>query len=135
VYRYVRLVRPAAMIDLVTDTFPRQQARTQRFTLGVPRSFQVSPDGGRVAFLRSRGGADPVTCLWVLDVASGEERLIADPAEISPGSEAGPEEKARRERSRERASGIVSFAVRRFGGRAHRDRGLGLWRGPPGAGQ
>ena len=99
------------MIYLVTDTFPRQQARTQRFTLGVPRSFQVSPDGGRVAFLRSRGGADPVTCLWVLDVASGEERLIADPAEISPGSEADREEKARRERSRERASGIVSFAA------------------------
>jgi dipeptidyl-peptidase-4 len=99
------------MIYLVTDSFPRQQARTQRFTLGVPRSFQVSPDGGRVAFLRSRGGADPVTCLWVLDVASGEERLIADPAEISPGSEADPEEKARRERSRERASGIVSFAA------------------------
>jgi dipeptidyl-peptidase-4 len=99
------------MIYLVIDSFPRQQARTQRFTLGVPRSFQVSPDGGRVAFLRSRGGADPVTCLWVLDVASGEERLIADPAEISPGSEADPEEKARRERSRERASGIVSFAA------------------------
>src|SRR6185437_6821389 len=111
VYRYVRLVRPAAMIDLVTDTFSRQQARTQRFTLGVPRSFQVSPDGDRVAFLRSRGGADPVTCLWVLDVASGEERLIADPAEISPGREADPEEKASRERSRERASGIVSFAA------------------------
>ena len=99
------------MIYLVTDTFPRQQARTQRFTLGVPRSFQVSADGSRVAFLRSRGGADPVTCLWVLDVATGEEHLIADPAEISPGSEADPEEKARRERSRERASGVVSFAA------------------------
>src|SRR5262249_24615150 len=69
------------------------------------------PDGDRVAFLRSRGGADPVTCLWVLDVATGEERLIADPAEISPASEADPEEKTRRERSRERASGIVSFAA------------------------
>jgi hypothetical protein len=34
------------MIYLVTgtDTFPRQQARTRRFTLGVPRSFQISPD-------------------------------------------------------------------------------------------
>ena len=74
------------MIYLVTDTFPRQQARTQRFTLGVPRSFQISPDGGRVAFLRSRGGADPVTCLWVLDVATGEERLIADPAELGTGA-------------------------------------------------
>ena len=98
------------MIYLVADTFPRQQARTQRFTLGVPRSFQISPDGSRVAFLRSRGGADPVTCLWVLDVATAEERLVADPAELGTG-EADPEEKARRERFRERASGIVSFAA------------------------
>ena len=109
-YRYVCLIRPAEMIYLVADTFPRQQARTQRFTLGVPRSFQISPDGSRVAFLRSRGGADPVTCLWVLDVATAEERLVADPAELGTG-EADPEEKARRERFRERASGIVSFAA------------------------
>ncbi len=93
------------------DGFARQLARTQRFTLGVPRSFQVSPDGRRVAFLRSRGGADPVTCLWVLDVGSGQERLVADPAEIGAGGEPDPAEKARRERSRERASGIVSFAA------------------------
>jgi dipeptidyl-peptidase 4 len=98
------------MICRVTDTFPRQQARTQRFTLGVPRSFQVSPDGTRVAFLRSRNGTDPVTCLWVLDVAAGQERLVADPAELGTG-EVDPEEKARRERFRERASGIVSFAA------------------------
>jgi dipeptidyl-peptidase-4 len=99
------------MIYLVTDTFPRQHARTQRFTLGVPRSFQISPDGGRVAFLRSRGGTDPVTCLWVLDVATAEERLVADPAELGTGGETDPEEKARRERFRERASGIVAFAA------------------------
>ena len=42
----------------MTDSFPRQQARTQGFSLGVPRSFQISPDGSRVAFLRSRGGGD-----------------------------------------------------------------------------
>ena len=29
----------------MTDSFPRQQARTQGFSLGVPRSFQISPDG------------------------------------------------------------------------------------------
>jgi len=94
----------------VSESFPEQLARTQRFTLGVPRSFQVSPDGGRVAFLRSRGGSDPVTCLWVLDVAGGRERLLADPAEIG-GGEPDPAEKARRERSREWASGIVAFAT------------------------
>jgi dipeptidyl-peptidase 4 len=94
----------------MTDTFPRQNARTQRFTLGVPRSFQISPDGSRIAFLRSQGGSDPVTCLWLLDVAAGTEHLIADPAELgSGGHELDPAEKARRERSREQAGGIVAF--------------------------
>jgi hypothetical protein len=44
----------------VTDTLPAQLIRTQRFTLGAARSFQISPDGGRVAFLRSGGGGDPL---------------------------------------------------------------------------
>ena len=52
------------------------------FSLGAPRSFQFSPDGDTVIFLRSRGGADPVTCLWALDVTTGQERLIADPKEL-----------------------------------------------------
>ena len=52
---------------------------TRRFTLGAPRGIAISPDGARVTFLRSRGGTDPVTCLWSLDVATGEERLVADP--------------------------------------------------------
>jgi dipeptidyl-peptidase-4 len=98
-----------------TDTFPRQQARTQRFTLGNPRSFAVSPDGSRVAFLRSRHGTDPVTCLWVLDVGTGRERLVADPAAIGAGTAdldaLDPQERARRERARERALGIVGFAT------------------------
>ena len=84
----------------MTESFPRQQARTRRFTLGLPRSFQISPAGDRVAFLRSRAGDDPVTCLWVLDVASGDERLAADPRALS-GEDSGdddlpPEERARR---------------------------------------
>ena len=39
----------------------------------------VSPDGRRIVFLRSRGPIDPVNCLWVVDAATGEERLVADP--------------------------------------------------------
>src|SRR5450755_3132786 len=94
----------------MTDTFPRQNARTQRFTLGVPRSFQISPDGNRIVFLRSKGGSDPVTCLWLLDVTAGTEHLIADPAELGAAGD-GPDaaEQARRERSREQAAGIVAF--------------------------
>jgi dipeptidyl-peptidase 4 len=94
----------------MTESFPRQQARTRHFTLGLPRSFQISPGGDRVAFLRSRGGGDPVNCLWVLDVATGAERLAADPAVLGGGMALTKQEQARRERVREQAAGIVSFA-------------------------
>jgi len=98
----------------MTESFPRQEARTRRFTLGVPRAFQVSPDGARVAFLRGMGGADPVTCLWVLDVGSGTERLVADPRTLGADEEdLPPAERARRERVREQAGGIVAYACDR----------------------
>ncbi|GAA4860240.1 prolyl oligopeptidase family serine peptidase [Pseudonocardia benzenivorans] len=100
----------------MTDSFPRRQARTRRFTLGAPRGAVVSPDGGRVAFLRSRGGTDPVTCLWSLDLDSGEERLVADPRALeAAGNEEDlpPQERARRERLREQAGGIVAYATDR----------------------
>ena len=96
----------------MTDSFPRQQARTRNFTLGVPRSFQVAPDGSTVTFLRSPGGTDPVTGLWSLDVATGAERLVADPAQLAGfGGQDDEVEKARRERVRERAEGIVAYAT------------------------
>ncbi len=102
----------------MTDTFPRQQARTRRFTLGAPRSFQVSPDGGRIVFLRSKSGTDPMTCLWVLDLAAGDqgqvagtERLVVDPAAISGEAEEPEQERSRRERSRESAGGVVAYAT------------------------
>jgi dipeptidyl-peptidase-4 len=61
-------------------------------------------------FLRSRGGTDPVTCLWSLDTGTGQERLIADPRALGdPDAELPPEERARRERSREQAGGIVGY--------------------------
>jgi dipeptidyl-peptidase 4 len=96
----------------MTESFPRQEARTRRFTLGVPRAFRVSPDGSRVAYLRTAGGADPVTCLWVLDVASGRERLVADPRALHADDEDLPKaERARRERVREQAGGVVAYAT------------------------
>ena len=98
----------------MTESFPRQEARTRRFTLGVPRAFRVSPDGARVAYLRTKGGADPVTCLWVLAVDSGQERLVADPRMLTAGEEdLPPQERARRERVREHAGGIVAYATDR----------------------
>ncbi|MFH9354361.1 prolyl oligopeptidase family serine peptidase [Kitasatospora sp. NPDC017646] len=67
---------------MATDSFPQQLARTRRFTLGVPVQPEPSADGSTVLFLRSRGGSDPLTCLWALDADSGEERLIADPGTL-----------------------------------------------------
>ena len=97
----------------MAESFPRRHARTQGFTLGRPRGFQVGADGARVAFLRSAAGDDPVNRLWVLEVASGAERLVADPAGLLGDGPADlpPEERARRERARERAGGIVAFAA------------------------
>ena len=95
------------------DSYPRQSARTQRFTLGEPRDVVVSPDGQRIVFLRSRGGTDPVNCLWVVDAATGDERLVADPDALLGGrdDDLPPEERARRERARETGGGITAFAT------------------------
>ncbi|HEY3485656.1 MAG TPA: S9 family peptidase, partial [Ilumatobacteraceae bacterium] len=89
----------------MTDTFPRQYARTQRLSLGEPRDIAVSADGRRIIFLRSRAGDDPVNCLWVADSATGEARLIADPLDLlAAGDDDLPaDERARRERMRESA--------------------------------
>jgi dipeptidyl-peptidase-4 len=97
---------------MTDDSFPRQQARTRRFTLGTPRAYSISPDGRKVLFLRTRSGNDPVTCLWEADADTGEERVLADPRQLGSDEEnLPPEERARRERVRETASGIVSYAT------------------------
>ncbi|NYH81006.1 dipeptidyl-peptidase-4 [Actinopolyspora biskrensis] len=93
------------------DTFPRHSARTQGFTLGAPRNFTVSPDGRRVLFLRSASGTDRSNALWMLTTEDGTEHLVADPARLDEVDAASPEELARRERARERASGITEYTV------------------------
>jgi dipeptidyl-peptidase-4 len=95
--------------------FPLQQFRTRRFSLGAPRNFTVSPNGERVAFLRSPAGDNPETSLWSLATATGEEAEVANPAQLlgSGGGAGAPlpaAERARRERSRELAGGIVAYA-------------------------
>ncbi|HET7051459.1 MAG TPA: prolyl oligopeptidase family serine peptidase [Solirubrobacteraceae bacterium] len=100
----------------MTDSFPRQKARTRDFTLGEPRSFEVAADGSRVVFLRSPAGDDPQTALWVFDVAEQRERPVADPTTILEDGRAedlSQAERARRERSRETGGGIVSYAIDR----------------------
>lgn len=96
-----------------SDSFPKRHARTQRFTLGAPRSFTVAPDGSRVAFLRSGTGTDRANALWILDIEKGGERVAADPRALLGGAQErlSPEERARRERSREGGAGIVGYAT------------------------
>lgn len=111
-------VTGATAID--AGDFPRLSARTHRFRLGMPHGFRLVGDGSRALFLRSHGGEDAVTALWMSDLRNGGEVLLADPVTLLPsGRETVPdEEKARRERSREQSCGIVSFDVDADGNRA-----------------
>jgi dipeptidyl-peptidase-4 len=95
----------------MAESFPRQSARTRRFTLGEPRAFTICADGARVLFLRAMSGSDPRTGLWVLDAGSGRERLVVDPRELAGDGELPAAERARRERVRETATGVVAYAA------------------------
>ncbi|MGH3359775.1 MAG: prolyl oligopeptidase family serine peptidase [Nocardioidaceae bacterium] len=96
-----------------TPSFPRLQARTLRFTLGVPRNLQVTSDGTRVLFVRTPSGTSRTGALWAYDVEEAKERLIADPIALlgDAGEELSAEERARRERSRESGGGIVGYTT------------------------
>ena len=98
--------------------YPELAAATSRFRAGEPRAVTVGSDGQRVVFLRSPGPDETAGALWVLDVATGEERLVADPAQLrgdGSGDETDAElpdaERALRERLRLSASGIGSYAT------------------------
>jgi dipeptidyl-peptidase-4 len=96
----------------VSDTFPRQYARTQRLSLGEPRNFTVSSNGESVVFARSHSGSDSVNSLWVLNTHTGEEREVLNPRSLPADiSTLTPEELRRRERAREGAGGVVTYAT------------------------
>jgi dipeptidyl-peptidase 4 len=108
---------PVAMAecrDMTSTSLPHQLVRTRRFTLGVPERFTITADGASVLFLRSRAGDDPVTCLWALDLDSGTERLLADPAQ--PPHQAS-----------EPTAGIIAYATDRAAGLAAFAMAGGLW--------
>ncbi|MGZ5306185.1 MAG: prolyl oligopeptidase family serine peptidase [Actinomycetota bacterium] len=94
------------------DTFPRQHARTRRFSLGRPRSIAVADDGSRVTFLRSRSGDDPVGSLWVFDVEDLQERSVVGP-EMEGEEHISDAERDRRERLRETLTGVTAYAADR----------------------
>ncbi|WP_432942011.1 prolyl oligopeptidase family serine peptidase [Kribbella sp. CA-253562] len=91
------------------DSYPALAARTQRFSLGLPKAFTASPDGERVLFLRTRGPEDRAGCLWLLD--GDEERLLVAPEHLGADGPVPEAERIRRERTREHGSGIVSFST------------------------
>jgi len=99
--------------DTTTVPYPRLAARTLRFTLGAPAAVTVSPDGARVLFLRSRSGTQRTGMLWVADVATGRERLLADPHDLLAGDDEDlpPAERARRERMRQGGAGITAYTT------------------------
>ena len=105
------------MSDAHTVDHPELSARTRRFSLGRPRSFRIVPEADRVLFLRSTGPEDPVLRLWSLDLTGGGERIVVDAASIDQLDEDLPaEERARRERARESAGGIVQYSTSANGG-------------------
>ena len=91
----------------------RRYARSGRFQLGRPRNLSLVTVPDRLIFLRALKPDDPGTALWSLDLRSGQERLLADPAVLLDGQ---PEtvpaaELRRRERMREWARGIVAYST------------------------
>jgi dipeptidyl-peptidase-4 len=99
---------PRVLAD--AESFPRQSARTRRFTLGQPRSLSITADGNRVLFLRALSGSDALTALWCLNIETGVEQLVVDPRAIGADGDLPAAERARRERARETAAGVVAYS-------------------------
>src|ERR1039457_1899849 len=108
----------------MTITLPGQIIRTQRSTLGVPGQFTVALDGSAVLFLRSRAGDDPMACLWALDLDSGTQRLLADPADLL-GTSAQP--LSGEEHAHAQGTGIGSYATDHAAALATFTLAGGLW--------
>ncbi|MBN8609559.1 MAG: DPP IV N-terminal domain-containing protein [Deltaproteobacteria bacterium] len=95
----------------IADTaFLEQYAVTYRFNQGHPGHFVLTPDASAVLFLRS-GARSFVNDLYVLDVATGQERVLLTAEQVLGGAEESlsEEERARRERMRLAARGIAGF--------------------------
>ncbi|MGW2424100.1 prolyl oligopeptidase family serine peptidase [Streptomyces sp. NPDC001709] len=103
------------------DLLPTQLARTARFSRGVPGRFTVTADGGTVLYLRGRTGDDPAACLWGFELASGAERLLADPVRLLGAGR--------------RVRGIAGYAADAVGGLVVFALGGVLWAVAPGGGE
>lgn len=98
---------PASVAD---PSFIEAYTLTYRFNLGHPGTFRFTPDGTQLLFLRAQARSF-VNDLYVLDLASGTERVLLTADQILNGAEEelSEEERARRERTRSVARGIASY--------------------------
>ena len=75
------------------------------------KGVQISPDGERVTYLQGKADDQAQQDLWEYLIASGEKRILVDSRELAGGEEQLDEvEKARRERARVFATGIVEYS-------------------------
>lgn len=80
------------------------------------KGVALSPDGKRVTYLKAKPEAANVQDLWAADVKGGEPYRLIDSAALSTGAkELSEAEKARRERTRTSARGIVEYSWDRQG--------------------
>jgi dipeptidyl-peptidase 4 len=119
--RLFALIAPCGLALAAEDptlAFFRDLAETRNYTLGRPISPKITPDGSGVVFLRG-GPRDPVLRLFELDVASGRERELVTPEQLLGGSKEvlTPEERSRRERTRDSLRGFTDFEMTKDGSR------------------
>ncbi len=94
------------------EDFLTRYAKTFRFRMGKPSHFSFTKDGKQVLFLRSRSRSF-VRNLYALDLASGKERVLLTAEMLLAGGaeKLSAAEKARRERLRLAARGLVSYRM------------------------
>ncbi|MEH8018664.1 S9 family peptidase [Rheinheimera muenzenbergensis] len=77
----------------------------------TPRSLTMAPDGSRVTYLKGKANDANRLDLWQYQIKSGQHSVLVDADTLISGAEVlSDEEKARRERMRLFASGIISYS-------------------------
>ena len=71
--------------------------------------LKLAPDGSRVTFLKGKDADFRQQDLWEYNVSDGATRMLVDSVNLVPDEELDEVEKARRERQRIYASGIVEY--------------------------
>ena len=102
---------PPNELRVLDSDLLRALAQTRSFHLGAPHHAAITPDRKAVLFLRS-AARDPRQALFEMDLATGALREVVRPEALLAGPETlSPEEQARRERMRVRATGFTSFEL------------------------